>query len=208
MMDHTAWPALLAAVIAEPDDDTIRLVAADFLEEQGDGDRAAFIRIQVELARLHAMGEGKSLEADLLRAKERAFLGPLSLDWKFWAAEACPELVKMPSKGGGRDPLKGMTFEGAERLTWRRGFVEAVTCPAGTWLRHGLSIRKRQPIRLVHLSEIHWVTRDDWYGMIVSLRGLEGLAVEDGEVGFVKWLSEWLPEVKVSAPNPHGERGA
>ena len=43
--------ALLAAVCAQPDDDTVRLVLADYLEENGEAGRAAFIRAQVELAR-------------------------------------------------------------------------------------------------------------------------------------------------------------
>src|SRR5262245_2593359 len=42
----------LAAIRAAPDDDTPRLVYADWLDEHGDPDRAEFIRVQVELARL------------------------------------------------------------------------------------------------------------------------------------------------------------
>ena len=49
MTDHDA---LLRAVCAHPDDDTPRLVFADYLEETGDADRAAFVRAQVEAARL------------------------------------------------------------------------------------------------------------------------------------------------------------
>jgi uncharacterized protein (TIGR02996 family) len=48
MSDHDA---LLAAVIANPADDLPRLVYADWIEENGEPDRAAFIRGQVELAR-------------------------------------------------------------------------------------------------------------------------------------------------------------
>jgi uncharacterized protein (TIGR02996 family) len=48
----TEHDALLAAVCAEPDEDTPRLAYADFLEENGEPDRAAFVRAQVELARL------------------------------------------------------------------------------------------------------------------------------------------------------------
>ena len=42
---------LLAAIISEPQDDVVRLVFADWLEEHGEADRAEFIRIQIELAR-------------------------------------------------------------------------------------------------------------------------------------------------------------
>lgn len=55
--------ALLAAVCADPDDDTLRLVFADWLQENGEGDRAEFIREQVRFAaeprssaRLHGQG--------------------------------------------------------------------------------------------------------------------------------------------------------
>lgn len=46
--------ALLAAVLAAPADDAPRLVYADWLEEQGQEDRAEFIRTGVELARTKA----------------------------------------------------------------------------------------------------------------------------------------------------------
>jgi uncharacterized protein (TIGR02996 family) len=47
----TVDDALLAAICAEPDEDTPRLALADWLEEEGQIERAAFIRTQVELAR-------------------------------------------------------------------------------------------------------------------------------------------------------------
>src|SRR5689334_13851092 len=40
--------ALLAAIVAAPDDDAPRLVYADWLDEHGDPDRAEFIRHQIE----------------------------------------------------------------------------------------------------------------------------------------------------------------
>jgi uncharacterized protein (TIGR02996 family) len=43
--------ALLAAICAQPDEDTPRLVFADYLEENDEPARAAFVRAQVELAR-------------------------------------------------------------------------------------------------------------------------------------------------------------
>jgi uncharacterized protein (TIGR02996 family) len=45
-------PALEAAVVSHADDDTPRLVYADWLDENGDPDRAAFIRVQCRLADL------------------------------------------------------------------------------------------------------------------------------------------------------------
>jgi uncharacterized protein (TIGR02996 family) len=45
------WQALMFAVCESPDDDTPRLVLADWLEEHGEPERAEFIRLQIQLAR-------------------------------------------------------------------------------------------------------------------------------------------------------------
>ena len=110
---------MILAIHEQPDDDLTRLAYADWLEEHGEPDRAAFIRIQVELAELEDRGEGKSLEADELRKKERAFLGPRWVDRRLWAAEACPELVHFaPPRDG--SPLSGVV-DGADRLASAAG---------------------------------------------------------------------------------------
>lgn len=188
-MEHPDWPALAAAIVADPADDTIRLAAADFLEENGDPDRAAFIRIQVELAHLDAAAEGKSLEADHLRAKERAFLGPLSVNAKLWAAEACPELVKVSVRG---DNGLDVGITGAERLTWARGFVEGITCPAEIWARHGAAVRKRQPIRSVILTGCDRIGRGQWYAFFPVLRGLQIVTLQGTDKATGRWLQGWL----------------
>ncbi len=46
--------SFLRAIFDAPDDDTARLVYADFLQENGEEDRAEFIRVQCELARLES----------------------------------------------------------------------------------------------------------------------------------------------------------
>ena len=147
-MEHPDWPAFLAAIVADPDDDTARLVAADFLEENGDADRAAFIRIQVELARLEAAGEGKSLDESIICARRSGrSSGRCRLDWKFWAAEACPELVAMSTSPAAGIHSKGMTVEGAERLDVAARVRRRRACPAEEWLRHGVAVRQRNPMR-------------------------------------------------------------
>jgi uncharacterized protein (TIGR02996 family) len=200
-MNHPDWPAFLAAILADPDDDTARLVAADFLEENDDPDRAAFIRIQVALARLEATGQGKSLEADHLRAKERAFLGPLSMYRPLWAANECPELVRWKPRGGERNPLKAMAVEGADRLTWERGFVERVKCPAMEWLQHGQAVRHRNPIQQIGLTDNLHYALGRWWALLPLLRGLKSVVLfESGlpPTEFLTWLRNQLPEVKVA----------
>lgn len=72
--------ALLAAITAEPDEDTPRLVYADWLDEHDEGDRAAFIRAQCEIEHLSPRtAEAKRLAKRVreLRAKLFAHLDAL-----------------------------------------------------------------------------------------------------------------------------------
>lgn len=50
--DHPAFRDLLKAVCERPDDDLPRLVAADWLDENGESARAEFVRVQIEMAKL------------------------------------------------------------------------------------------------------------------------------------------------------------
>ena len=52
MANDPEYAALFAAVCAAPDDDTPRLVLADWLDEHDDPHRAAHMRAEVQLHRL------------------------------------------------------------------------------------------------------------------------------------------------------------
>jgi uncharacterized protein (TIGR02996 family) len=197
-MKHPDWPAFVAAIVAQPDDDTLRLVAADFLEENGDADRAAFIRTQVALAQLEASGLGQSPEARALRKKEWEFIGPGSLALRLWGPEDCPELVRGTLTQAGMLSFRVERVE-RERLTWQRGFVERVTCPAIEWLRHGAAVRKRNPVRVVILSDCAQMDRDSWSAGLDALRGLRCVdlfysspAPQENAVARGIELAEWL----------------
>lgn len=58
--------ALMRSVIADPDDDTARLAAADWYDENDHPERAEWLRLGVEYRRLPKPGEGETI-ADLLR---------------------------------------------------------------------------------------------------------------------------------------------
>jgi uncharacterized protein (TIGR02996 family) len=77
--------ALMAAILANPDDDTPRLVFADWLQENGDKHdqaRAEFIRLQIESAKL-PFGDAKRTQLDasatkLADAHKVAWVKPLA----------------------------------------------------------------------------------------------------------------------------------
>lgn len=207
-MTHSDWPAFLTAIVANPDDDTLRLVAADFLEENGEPDRAEFIRVQITLAKLTASrsfdwtvppDEALELEEDALRRKEGAFLGPKSAFPRVWAMEDCPELVHRPPTHtrSPRAPARG-----SARVKWHRGFVERIDCAAAEWLRHGAEVRKRNPVRDVILHDCRAPARSDWHASLDALRGLRRVwldlfPAQSHDEEFVNWLRGCSPETEV-----------
>src|SRR4051794_12464475 len=80
-MSHDAF---LRAIIDRPDDDTPRLVYADWLDENGDPARAEFIRVQCELATLPEDDPRRpgleDREHELLDANEGQWMGNWRLE--------------------------------------------------------------------------------------------------------------------------------
>lgn len=104
--------AFLGAICAQPDDDTVRLVYADWLEEHGHPARAAFIRGEVELA-----NTPPGTDAD---ERRRAVLF-LRRD-ELWKAHGAKWL----------EPFSPF----ARKESFDRGFVQSVEVPANLFLQH------------------------------------------------------------------------
>ena len=83
-----ARAAFMRAICENPDDDTARLVFADWLTEHGENDRAVFIRLQVELA-ADTLPEASRAE---VQARAEALLGRNRAAW--WA--------ELPARPGSR----------------------------------------------------------------------------------------------------------
>jgi uncharacterized protein (TIGR02996 family) len=75
----TPEEAFLYAIQAEPSDDGVRLVYADWLEEQGDGPRAEFIRVQIEVEQLTSSDPSRAAE---LQLRQAALLQRHSAAWQ------------------------------------------------------------------------------------------------------------------------------
>jgi len=71
--------ALFAAICANPEEDTPRLMFADWLDENGEPERAEFIRLQCELARLAEDGSDSQPLYEFLC--ERDYVTRPSADW-------------------------------------------------------------------------------------------------------------------------------
>lgn len=187
MNDHPEWLGLMRAAIESPADDTPRLIAADWLEDNGRAERADFIRIQVEEARLHTCGCAPSL-----------FVRP-----------RCPvcALVK-PLRRAGHKLLLGMTdaFRPAVEYSWavlgrmpdgdspgsyvRRGFVEAVRCSLAMWLAHGRAVAAAHPVEKVVLTDKR--PRDVRPVRWTLYWGMKSTSI--GEIGGAGDPHDWIPD--------------
>lgn len=119
--------ALLAAIIANPDDDTPRLVYADWLDENGQPERAEFIRVQIEVA---------SWESSKKRAPEQSA-----------RLTRFRELVERHATEWKAD--LGASAAGA---IFRRGFVEELEISPEDLPRIGPQRLRKHPIRLVSVT--------------------------------------------------------
>jgi uncharacterized protein (TIGR02996 family) len=66
------------AILSHPDDDTPRLTFADRLEEEGEPERAEFIRVQVAIAAFATLGD--TIDGPL-RSRERALFAAHGAEW-------------------------------------------------------------------------------------------------------------------------------
>src|SRR5262245_47681004 len=110
---------LLQAIIENPDDDALRLAFADSLEEHGERERAEFIRVQIELAKLTNMDQRRpeleQRETELLATNESEWAKPV------------------------RDWVVSWTFQ--------RGFIAEVTLTVDMYMKHTFELVHLAPIR-------------------------------------------------------------
>jgi uncharacterized protein (TIGR02996 family) len=138
--------SLLAEIRALPDDDVPRLVYADWLEDNGDTDRAEFLLLQVRLVRAPEHSperfELEERSEDLLARHQRAWLAHLPK----WAREL------------------GLTF--------RRGMPEEASLTAAAWIRHGAGLARLVPLRRLEVTT--WERLDE-VARLVAATGLTEL---------------------------------
>lgn len=132
--------ALLAAIMAQPDEDTPRLAYADWLDEQGEHAKAEFVRIQVAGSRINV--PGVCHRVDGRRGHPVRFKHLIDIEpWKL------PNVASALAISPGWYQATNSTAA----VLWRRGFVEAVFL-SSTSLGPVTDRLKRHPIREVRLS--------------------------------------------------------
>jgi uncharacterized protein (TIGR02996 family) len=169
-MDPDRYAGFLRAILESPEDDAPRLVFADALEEEGDP-RGEFIRVQCELAdvvrtcpcfqcaraRGSSVCEPPAAKCPDLRRREAELLTAEN----FWRWFDEPTARAWPGSPLARvDPPDVLVCYGRPgalrewRLTFRCGFIEAVTLPCAEWLQHGGAVVRATPLARVTLSDL------------------------------------------------------
>jgi uncharacterized protein (TIGR02996 family) len=119
--------AFLDDIIANPADDTPRLVYADWLDDHGQGARAEFIRLQCQLA---ALGEHDP-ERFALEQREEELLAVHGEEW-------LPALPAWARRGG--------------HFLFRRGFLDRASVTVTEFLKHSAVLFAAAPVRDLHFS--------------------------------------------------------
>lgn len=140
--------ALLAAILAEPRSDGVRLIFADWLDEAGQPERAEFIRAQCRIA---------VLEKENLGWPMCATCGLTTGFYKY-----TPRCRGAVCRLRMREYYSGRRFTAWEwrsgvpagwSVVYRRGFPAEVRCPCADWLAHAGQIVASQPIEVVTLLD-------------------------------------------------------
>ena len=140
MTDETA---LLRAVCSHPDDDTPRLVYADWLEEQGEPRRAAFIRAQISGLRDKPAATGIARRV-VQPTGSPPLTFPRLLAYRPWEdAEVAAAVADHPAF------VECRSFYGRAVVLWRRGFVEAVGVGSGRAIQAARDALGAAPLREV-----------------------------------------------------------
>lgn len=156
----------IKAIKANPADDTVRLVFADWLEEHGRKVRADFIRTQIEVgnpanevrcSKCKMNWSDKWIEVQCMRPESFAAcqcgtnVGPVSEIRRV-------SVLRSQIRRRAEEVLNNHRGEVAPKLWWGvlefdRGFVCGIRCDVNSWMTRGKAVVQSQPIQRVLLSD-------------------------------------------------------
>lgn len=162
----TEADAFLADIIEHPADDTPRLIFADWLEDNGDGERAEFIRASIATHKAPTQPHNRVMtwrEYNRLADRARELL---LCNWREWTPRLSPD------KSFELILSKKWAFMGTPAVEFARGFISLVHCSLAAWLEHGPALVRRQPVERVELPGVIRLTMSPivscptiWQGM-------------------------------------------
>jgi len=218
--------ALLASILANPECDTARLVYADWLQEQGQEERAEFIRLSVRRAGFRcaknkhpspckSRGPGaaggphhlcQSLDAALdalMPAVARGLIGGY-LDWHTHCSIVGSSEVQYDSAPGNKSPQDESIIVSAHR-----GLVSNITMSFADLLTHAGKLFAVNPIERVAVrgAEPHDNRQHGESGDFAGPKRLEwvGLLREHNRVGVYNIPRRVFAHMPTQLPHDHGQ---
>lgn len=158
--------AFLQAILDDPEDDTVRLIYADFEEEHGDAARAELIRVQMELAQRRENPYPQPTLTEYEPTKQAWYRWNATTDTLLHRArELLAKYARRWIKGLPPGWISwGTGAFGHARssiyYTFRRGFIEVVDLPIEDWLKHAAVIVGAAPVRKVQLTDKRPIEED------------------------------------------------
>jgi uncharacterized protein (TIGR02996 family) len=175
--------SFLHAIREEPENDAVRLIFADWLEDRGDVDRAEFIRVECALAR--AGKDDPQVPGWKGRAQEL-----LKAHWEAWLA---PLRALLKDEEGHRlEPCLWAGFSSQGLSRFHRGFIDSLRMHARTLLDRGTELLRHVPLRQLwlwgagavmgelarcpHLASIEFLSFDDFFHAPLDAEAMRTLA--------------------------------
>ena len=151
----------VAAIRAQPSDDALRLVYADFLQELGEYLRAELIRVQIEIAR-PLPPQPASMSYSLVSSEQHIqqvldFRAAIARRAELEKRErALLDEVQLPLPPGWALGVGlGLSVRAPRGdLFVRRGLGERAVCSGAAWVADGDSILARHPVERVRLTSV------------------------------------------------------
>lgn len=187
MTTTTERGSFIRAICEQPADDTARLVFADWLDENGEPERAEFVRLQIALARVVCEWEAAGKQPCERWNAERPVYRMMTI------CPACQRGFRLRDRERELNTAKNHLAWGSARALWAaglkmpyvgvlglpnhvgevfsRGFVSAVSLPCDAFVRHAASLFRAHPIEAVTLTDReprHRPVSDTYYWAYLS----------------------------------------
>lgn len=158
---------LLRAILENPQEDSLRLIYADWLEERGHGERANFIRLQMKIASYgehYELGYDYDMIYSLSEEDVSRIISYADLPGKETPTHETLEYTKLKEQE--RKILERYEQDwtpsflspflvAADCLRWRRGFVDQITLSVADFFQHSDCLLYRPGISETVLTEVH-----------------------------------------------------
>jgi uncharacterized protein (TIGR02996 family) len=154
----TSEESSLAAILENPDDDALRLIYADWLEEHGQPERAELIRVQCRVACEERSGNWNPDDVRELKLRVDELLDAHKEKW-----------------------TAGVKVPGVDWIEFRRGFPEHLILCAEAFVKDGRRFTEQTPLSSVTLHNV--AGHAEQLASCSHLRAIKHVTIQDGRLG-------------------------